>query len=217
MAVNGSVVTKLGTKADAERDIITVDGIRARLGGKKYYILLNKPVGYTSTRYDPHAKHTVIELVSDVDAFLYPVGRLDVDTSGLILLANDGDFAHLLTHPSHEIDKTYVATVTGRVGARVLKQLQSGVRLEDGETHPASARLISYSATDNMSTVEITIHEGRKRQVRRMFEKLGHRVIRLRRTKLAFLDLSGVSEGHYRHLTGEEIARLRKLALRSTE
>lgn len=192
--------------------MITVDGQPVRPVEKKIYILLNKPTGYTSTRRDPHAQHTVIELVKDINAYLYPVGRLDVDTSGLLILTNDGDFTKLLTHPSHEIDKTYVALVQGRVKASEIARLERGVRLEDGKASPARVRLVACSQAGDTCSVELTIHEGRKRQVRRMFEVIGHEVLRLARTRVGNLDLKGLPEGKYRHLTVKEVNELRKLA-----
>ena len=192
-------------------DKITLDG-KPIAAEAKVYILLNKPIGYTSTRFDPHAEHTVLDLVAGEKAFLYPVGRLDVDTSGLMILTNDGELANLLTHPSHEIDKTYIAVVRGRVQAQTLNRLGKGVVLEDGQTAPALARLVGYSRDADTSTVEMVIHEGRKRQVRRMFEVTGHRVEKLTRTRLGGLDLRGLAEGQSRHLTKKEVADLRKLA-----
>lgn len=211
VAVNGVVVTELGAKADPDRDTITLDG-KPIAAEPKVYILLNKPPGYASTRSDPHAEHTVLDLVANEKAFLYPVGRLDVDTSGLLILTNDGEFAHLLTHPSHGIEKTYLAVVSGRVQARTLERLGRGIRLADGETAPARARLIGYSRENDASTVEIVIHEGRKRQVRRMFEAMGHPVQRLTRTRVGTLDLRGLPEGRYRRLTRKEVSDLIRLA-----
>lgn len=153
-----------------------------------------------------------MELVSSISGYLYPVGRLDVDTSGLLLLTNDGDFTQLLTHPSHEIEKTYVAVVRGKISASALDQLAKGVELDDGMTAPAEARLVSYSPATNVSKVEITIHEGRKRQVRRMFIAVGHRVLELSRVRLGSLDLQGLKEGEYRFLTRKEVSQLTKLA-----
>lgn len=194
-----------------------MDGRLVGTPEEKVYILLNKPRGYTSTRSDPHAKQTVLDLVRGVDEFLFPVGRLDVDTSGLIILTNDGELANLLTHPSHEIEKTYVAIVRGYLTARSLSRLEQGVELDDGLTAPARARLISWSRKDNTSTVEITIHEGKKRQVRRMLQALGHRVAKLTRVRLGTLDLGGLGEGEHRKLTSMEVARLMKLARREEQ
>ena len=212
VAVNGRVVTELGSRADPEKDTISIDGNPIEAGQDKLYILLNKPPGYTSTRFDRFAEHTVMELVSEVQGYLYPVGRLDVDTSGAVLLTNDGELANLLTHPSHEVEKTYLATVRGRISSSSLDRLARGVDLDDGPTAPAKTRLISYSQADNTSTVEITIHEGRKRQVKRMFEAVGHRVQKLSRTRFGSLDLKGLSEGEHRYLTKKQVARLKRLA-----
>ena len=153
-----------------------------------------------------------MELVNDIDAYLYPVGRLDVDTSGLLIMTNDGDFAQLLTHPSHEIEKTYVALVRGKIRASTLSAMERGLELEDGMTAPAKVRLLSYSQGINASTVEIIIHEGKKRQVRRMFAVVGHKIDKLARTRLGELDLKGIAEGRYRSLTRKEIIQLTRLA-----
>ena len=213
VAVNGETVTELGSKADPEHDKITVDGKPISAAEEKVYILLYKPTGYTSTRSDPHAEKTVLELVKGIDAFLYPVGRLDVDTSGALILTNDGEFTKLLSHPSHEIEKTYIAVVRGRIKASDLTDLERGIELEDGMTAPARTRLIAASQQTCTSTVEIVIHEGRKRQVRRMFAIIGHRVEKLTRTRIGNLDLKGVREGEWRRLTKREIGELKKLAV----
>ncbi len=212
VAVNGEIVTQLGTKADPNKDKIAVDGKPIARAEAKVYILLNKPIGYTSTRSDPHAEKTVLDLMKGVKAFLYPVGRLDVDSAGLLILTNDGDFTKLLTHPSHEVEKTYIAVVRGRIRASELTALERGIELEDGVTAPARTRLIAYSQDANTSTVEIVIHEGRKRQVRRMFDVVGHRVERLTRTQVGNLDLRGIREGEFRPLTKKEVSELKKLA-----
>lgn len=212
VAVNGTVISELGAKADPDKDTITLDGKPIGGAAEKVYILLNKPPGYTSTRSDPHAKHTVLELLKDPDAFVYPVGRLDVDTSGLLILTNDGEFTKALTHPSHEVEKVYVAVVRGRITASDLSQLERGIELEDGMTAPARARLIQASQQTNTSTVEIAIHEGKKRQIRRMFAVIGHRAERLSRVRIGNLDLKGLLEGQSRRMTKKEISELKKLA-----
>lgn len=206
------MVTELGSKADPDKDVIRVDGKLIRPVRSKRYILLNKPPGYTSTRSDPHAEHTILELIGDTDQYLYPIGRLDVDTAGLLILTNDGELTHLLTHPSHEIEKTYLAVVRGRVSSSALSRLAKGVELEDGMTAPARARLISYSVAKDESKVEIIIHEGRKRQVRRMFDAIGNRVIALTRTRIGTIDLKGLDEGKYRELTPKEVLSLMRMA-----
>jgi len=153
-----------------------------------------------------------MELVKSIHAFLYPVGRLDVDTMGALILTNDGEFTKLLSHPSHEIEKTYVAVVRGRITSTDLSDLERGIELEDGVTAPARTRLISSSQQLNTSTVEIGIREGKKRQVRRMFAVIGHRVERLTRVKIGKVDLKGLKEGDFRPLTKREISELKKLA-----
>jgi pseudouridine synthase len=213
VAVNGKIVTELGTKADPEKDAITLDGKPIGAAAEKVYILLNKPPGYTSTRSDPHAERTVLELVKGVDAFLYPVGRLDVDTAGMLILTNDGEFTKLMSHPSHEVEKTYIAVVRGRIRASDLTALERGIELEDGVTAPARTRLVSSSPQSNTSTVEIAIREGKKRQIRRMFAVVGHRVERLTRVRIGKLDLRGLREAEYRRLTKREVAELKKLAV----
>lgn len=180
--------------------------------GIKYYILLNKPVGYTSTSFDPYAKKTVMDLVTDVGAPLHTVGRLDVDTEGLLILTTDGAFTQKLTHPSHEVGKTYQATVRGVPDEQDLDHLRNGVKLEDGITAPAKVKLLYTDPSQKTSIIEITIHEGRKRQVRRMFQTIGHKVERLVRTKIDGLEAGDLAVGKWRHLSDEEIQKLLQAA-----
>ena len=210
VAVNDVGVTELGTKADPQRDTITLDGKPIGSAAEKTYIVLNKPPGYTSTRSDPHAEKTVMELVRGIGGYLYPVGRLDVDSGGLLIMTNDGEFTKLVSHPSHEVEKTYVAVIKGRIKSVDLDALEQGIELDDGMTAPARVRLISSSPRNGTSTVEMTIHEGRKRQVRRMFAAVGHKVEKLTRTRIGRLELKGLREGEYRRLTRREIADLRE-------
>jgi pseudouridine synthase len=212
VAVNGKLVDRLGTKVDPQKVEITVDGRLVTLSERDYYILLNKPTGYTSTRFDRFAKKTVLQLVADVSASLHTVGRLDVDTEGLIILTNDGGLTYRLTHPSHEVGKTYVATVRGTVTEADLARLRGGVQLADGITAPAQAKLMEISHDGRKSVVELTIHEGRKRQVRRMLAAIGHRVERLVRTKIGSIEIGDLPVGKWRHLTDAEVERLRRAA-----
>ncbi|MBI2842503.1 MAG: rRNA pseudouridine synthase [Armatimonadetes bacterium] len=212
VTVNGKIVNTLGARVDPDSDEIKVEGRLVVIPHRKYYILLNKPAGYTSTRFDRFAKKTVMELVADMSASLHTVGRLDVDTEGLIILTNDGDLTYKLTHPSHEVGKTYVATVRGVVTDEDLKRLREGVDLEDGVTAPAEAKLLETSADGRRSVVELTIHEGRKRQVRRMLAAVGHKVERLVRTKIDGIEAGDLPVGAWRHLTAEEIKRLKEAA-----
>lgn len=204
--VNGEVVTRLGTKVDPATDLIRVDGRRLPPVSGKVYLVLNKPRGVVSTMSDPEGRRTLLDLVADRPERLFHVGRLDTDTSGLIILTNDGDFAHRLAHPSYEVDKTYVAEVTGQVWPKVIKQLLAGVTLEDGPVTVSKARVIE--ANPAKSIVELVIHEGRNRIVRRLLDHVGHPVTRLTRTQLGPVRLGRLKPGEMRELTGEELGEL---------
>lgn len=210
--VNGEIITELGSKADYNTDKITVDGKEIKIQKEKIYILLNKPEGYTTTRSDPYAEKTVMELLPFKDEYLYPVGRLDVDTSGMLLLTNDGEFTQLLSHPKHKIDKTYLAKVKGKISPSDLRKLESGIVLDDGLTAPAEASLVRYLDAPNVSVVKLIIHEGRKRQVRRMFQNIFHDVIKLSRTSIGFLKLDDLKIGQFRYLTKDEVRLLKAQA-----
>ena len=193
--VNGVIIRELGTKADPETDIILVDGKRLE-AEKKLYYLFNKPKGVITTAHDDHGRETVMDYFKKITERIYPVGRLDQNTEGLLLMTNDGELANILMHPSKLVDKTYEVKIKGHIADTVLQQLADGVELEDDHT--------------GITNVEITIHEGRNRQVRRMFEHFGFKVHNLRRVQYAFLTLSGVKRGAYRPLTAEEIKELYK-------
>lgn len=210
VTVNGSVVTQLGSKADADKDDIRVGRQRIRAEAK-VHLLLNKPAGYTTTRRDPHATRTVIELIANVAERVNPVGRLDADTEGVLLFTNDGELANRLTHPRYGVKKTYRARVRGLVTPNVIEKLKVGVRINGERTGPADVKLVSsHPETDN-SVVELTLREGKKRQVKEMMRAVGHPVRSLRRLSFAGLTTSGVPEGCYRYLKPGEVARLRKL------
>src|SRR5512146_3081314 len=177
--VNGQVVTELGSKADAAKTHIKVDGKLINPHQPLTYLMLNKPSGYVTTMSDPEGRPTVQDLLKGVKTRVYPVGRLDYNTEGLLLLTNDGDFAHLITHPKHEFPKTYLAKVKGVMDERQIEMLEQGMFLKDGKTAPAHVKKIRKE--EAKSWVEITIHEGRKRQVRRMFDHIGRSVIKLKR------------------------------------
>jgi pseudouridine synthase len=220
VAVNGSVVTELGTKVDPDVDSIVVDGHRIETHVEKLYLLLYKPRGVVSTREDPHAARTVIDLVRPalearmgrghpaVEG-LHPVGRLDADTEGLLLLTNDGDFTFALTHPRHEVPKTYVAVVRGKPSREAVQRLRTGVELGGRPTAPAEARFLDYDAARAQARVEITLHEGRKRQVREMLKAVGHPVVSLTRIGIGQLTAGGLKPGQWRTLTPGEVRRLR--------
>jgi 23S rRNA pseudouridine2605 synthase len=211
--VNGTVVREPGTKVNPLKDRIEVDGnILPR--EKHVYVLLYKPTGVITSVSDPQGRRVVLDLVEDIPERVYPVGRLDYDTSGLLLLTNDGDLAYRLTHPSYEIDKVYHAWVKGIPTAEKVRQLARGVQLEDGVTAPGQARILRTDHEKGRALVELTIHEGRNRQVRRMCEAIGHPVLSLKRVKVGFLTLEGLSPGNYRLLTDKEVKQLKQLLAR---
>lgn len=208
VSVDGVAVTELGAKADPDAATITVDGRPIDLHPRKVYVLLNKPRGYASTRRDPHAARVVTDLVKDAAESLYPVGRLDVDTEGLLILTNDGDFAQKMTHPRHKVPKTYRAEVRGLVPEETLLYLSHGVPLEDGMTFPAKIKPVVLHTARETSVVDITLREGRKRQVRRMFEAVGHPVYKLVRIEFGNLKLANLRPGEWRFLTEQEVEGL---------
>lgn len=205
--VNGEQVTTLGTKADANVDTITVNG-RAIRSEKKIYVMLNKPKGVITSAKDPQGRKVVSDFLPGIKERVYPVGRLDYDTEGLLLLTNDGEFANLLTHPRHHVPKTYFATVKGIPHGSELEKLKQGIELEDGMTAPAEVEYQDVNMENNEATISITIHEGRNRQVRRMFEAIGHKVIRLKRVRFGSIILEGLPRGKFRHLEPGEIKEL---------
>ncbi len=202
--VNGRKA-KLGARVDPSKDEVEVDGSRVPLQRDLVHYMLNKPAGVVSTASDPEGRQTVIELL-DVPARVWPVGRLDTDSEGLLLVTNDGDLTHRLTHPSFEVPKTYLAEVKGTVGSRAIKQLIAGVELDDGLTKRARVSLVE--ATRGGTLLEITIIEGRNRQVRRMCEAVGHPVKRLVRTSMGPLQLGRLKPGTFRKLSIEEVRAL---------
>jgi 23S rRNA pseudouridine2605 synthase len=208
VTVNGEPAA-LGDSADPACDRVEVDGHPLLVDEQKYYVLLNKPVGYVTTLSDPEGRPVVTDLVRDVPARLHPVGRLDLTTEGLLLLTNDGELTHRLAHPRHEVEKTYLVRLRGALSAAAQRRLAEGVILEDGLTAPA--RVEKVRATGSHTWLEITIREGRNRQVRRMCEAVGHPVSRLKRIRLAFLELGALPAGKYRILSAAEVARLKRL------
>jgi pseudouridine synthase len=214
--VNGVTVTELGTKADPGADEIKVDGRRIRTDTRKRYILLHKPRGYMTTRSDPEGRPTVLDLLRTVREYIYPVGRLDYDSEGLLLLTNDGELAARLTHPRHEVDKVYEARVRGVPDEHVLERLAKGVTIDGKRTAPAKVRILDppkkHPSENNQTRVELAIHEGRQRQVRQMFDAVGHPVVRLRRVRIGPIADPDMPPGHWRELTPQEVARLRRTA-----
>lgn len=204
--VNGEVVRKLGVKV-GPKDKLEVDGRLVQQREPKLYLVLNKPAGYVTTVKDPEGRKKVLDLIKNIPYRIYPVGRLDYCTEGLLLLTNDGEFAQLLTHPSNKIVKTYLTLVKGVPGMEALKLLRQGVALYDGITAPAKARIMQVIGGNAL--IEISIHEGKNRQVRRMMEAIGHPVLSLVRTKIGKLELGNLKKGEYRFLTTQEINELK--------
>ena len=203
VTVDGKIITELGSKVDSKQKI-RVDGKILRFDTEKIYILLNKPRGYVSTAKDERGRKTVLDLLGkNFSERVYPVGRLDFNSEGLILLTNDGELTNLLIHPRFEVEKTYRAKISGDITEEKLDLLRAGIELDDGLTAPSKIYLL------DKDLVEITIHEGRNRQVRRMFAAIGYDVKRLRRIKFANLTLEGVGVGKFRNLTSKEVSKLK--------
>jgi len=207
--VNGSTVTVLGTQVDPQHDLIEVDGQPVSVSSARAYLLLNKPAGYLSTARDSRGRPTVLDLVASTTR-LYPVGRLDLDSEGLLLLTDDGELAQRLLHPSFEHEKEYHVCVEGRPTARTLQRLREGIELEDGFTWPAKVDDLRHD--DGCTWLRFVIHEGRKRQLRRMCAAVGHPVRRLIRVRMGPLALGDLASGEHRALAPGEVGMLRKAA-----
>ncbi|HEX4566144.1 MAG TPA: pseudouridine synthase [Vicinamibacterales bacterium] len=210
--VNGRTVTELGTKADPEADEIKVDGRRIHAQKRKRYVLLNKPRGYITSRSDPEQRPTVLDLLRGVKEYVYPVGRLDYDSEGLLILTNDGELAARLTHPRHEVDKVYHARVRGIPDDHAIERLQKGVTIDGRRTAAAKARFVDppHKRTGAQTTIELAIHEGRQRQVRKMFDAIGHPVVRLKRVRIGPIEDPEIPLGHWRELTPQEVEKLQR-------
>jgi 23S rRNA pseudouridine2605 synthase len=207
VTVDGEVVTRLGTKIDPLTAVVRVEGRRLPPVSPHVYLVLNKPTGVVSTMSDPQGRPTLSDFVADRPERLFHVGRLDTDTAGLLLLTNDGEFAQRMAHPSYEVDKTYVAEVEGRLDRRTLQTLMVGAVLDDGPVTVSAARLVGAAARDR-SIVELVIHEGRNRIVRRLLEHVGHPVRQLTRTAIGPVELTGLKPGELRDLTNDELGSL---------
>lgn len=210
VSVNGKVVTELGTKVGPS-DQVSVEGIPLELEDK-LYILFYKPAQVITSVSDDRGRTVVTDYFDDLETRIYPVGRLDYDTSGLLLLTNDGEFTNLMTHPRYKIPKTYIAKIEGYILREQVKALEHGIELEDGMTQPAKVKVKKQDKTKNTSLIEITITEGRNRQVRRMFEHFGFKVTNLSRVSFGPLDLKGLGAGEGRVLSPHEVKTLRQLA-----
>jgi 23S rRNA pseudouridine2605 synthase len=212
--VNDEVVTTLGVKVEASTDVIKVDGRRIRQQ-KKVYLIFNKPKGVITSASDPGGRKIVTDFLEDIKERIYPIGRLDYDTEGLLLLTNDGEFANLLTHPKHHVPRTYHATVKGVPHGSLLDKLRDGIELDDGLTAPAEVDYYDIDPEKKQTIVSITIYEGRNRQVRRMFDAIQFPLIKLKRVQFGPIALTGLPRGKYRHLDAKEVKELQDEALKT--
>ncbi len=203
--VNGQKTIELGTKVSGDDEVV-VEGHVLNAENKEYY-LLYKPSGVITTTSDEKNRKTVVDLIK-TDKRIYPVGRLDYDTTGVLILTNDGEFANILMHPSNKIDKIYLAKIDGILGKNEMTQLRNGVLIDGQKTAPAKVRIKQYNKSSNLSLVEITIHEGKNHQVKKMFEAVNHKVVKLKRERLGIFTLDNLKTGEYRRLTIKEIKKV---------
>ena len=208
--VNGKCVTELGTKIEPDKDIVEYKNKIVKANNDYVYILLNKPIGYVTTAKDQFGRDSVLDLVK-VKERVVPAGRLDMYTSGALILSNDGDFIYKITHPKHEIEKTYTVTIKGIVLDDEVEQLKKGVLIDNEYvTKPAKVKILKTDKEKNQSRLEITIHEGKNRQIRKMCKAINHKVIALHRSKISSLDVKDIPLGKWRYLTKEEVLKLFK-------
>ena len=205
--VNGKTITELGVKVNPEKDKITFEGKNVKQEDRTVYILLNKPIGYVTTSDEQFGRDKVLDLVK-VRERVVTVGRLDMYTSGALILTNDGDFVYKVTHPKHEITKTYTVTVKGIIKNEEVEQLRKGVKIDDYTTRPAKVKILKTDEEKDISRLEITIHEGKNRQVRRMCESVGRRVIALHRSKIGNIGVKDIELGKWRYLKDFEVKTL---------
>ena len=205
--VNGKIVDELGIKIVPNKDIVEYNGKKVVLEKEYVYILLNKPIGYVTTVKDQFNRDSILDLVK-INKRIVPVGRLDMYTSGAIILTNDGDFVYKVTHPKHEIEKTYTVTIKGIVKNNEVEELKKGVKIEDYITKPAKVKILKTDEEKNVSRLEITIHEGKNRQVRKMCEAIGHKVLALHRSKIAGIGVKDLELGKWRYLTKNEVKKI---------
>ena len=208
VTVNGEPVLVPGHPINVGIDAVEFEGKQVEPLAEHIYLMLNKPAGYLTTRRDERGRPTVMDLVADLPDTIYPVGRLDLETEGLLLFTNDGDFAYRLLHPSHEVEKTYLVWVKGVPSDAAVQRLRQGVTIPSGTTAPAKVKRLRVSKDGATAKFEVVIHEGKKRQVRLMFKAVGHPVIRLKRVRIGNLGLGNLLSGAYRFLTSEEISEL---------
>ena len=205
--VNGKIITELGTKIDPKKDEVKYNGKIVKSEEEKVYILLNKPIGYVTTAKEQFGRDMVLDLVK-INKRIVPVGRLDMYTSGALILTNDGEFVNKLTHPSHEIDKTYNVTVKGIVTKEEIENLKKGVLIDDDYiTKPAKVKILKIDEEKKISRIQITIHEGKNRQVRKMCEAIGKKVLALHRCKIGNIDVKSLKLGEWRYLSKKEVEK----------
>ena len=209
VTVNGEPVLVPGHPIEVGIDAVEFNGKSVEPLAERIYLMLNKPAGYLTTRRDERGRPTVMDLVADLPDTIYPVGRLDLETEGLLLFTNDGDFAYRLLHPSHEVEKTYLVWVKGMPSDDAVQRLRQGITIPSGTTAPAKVKRLRVSKDGATAKFEVVIHEGKKRQVRLMFKAVGHPIIRLKRVRIGNLRLGNLPSGAYRFLTPEEISELR--------
>lgn len=214
--VNGNVITELGTKVNPETDLIEFDNKRVQSCEKKIYILLNKPIGYVTTVNDQFKRETVLDLVK-VNEKIVPVGRLDMYTSGALILTNDGDFIYKVTHPKYEVEKTYTVTVKGIVNDEDVNKLTNGVKIDDYVSGKAKVKILKTNEEKNFSRIQITIHEGKNREVRKMCEAIGKKVLALHRRKIGNLDVKNIELGKWRYLNKREVNTLLEIEKKSIQ
>lgn len=209
VTVNNTIITELGTKVDTQKDSVCYDGIKVSIKDKNVYIILNKPIEYITTVKDQFGRLTVMDLIKDIEYRLVPVGRLDYDTSGLLIMTNDGDLVYKITHPKHNINKVYIAQIKGIPTQQEISDFEKGLFIDDYKTSDAKFEILKTE--NNHATVKITIHEGKNRQVRKMCDKIGHPVISLTRVAIGDIELGQLAVGEYRYLTDDEINYLKKI------
>lgn len=211
VSINGKVVTELGTKINPELDKVVCEGKEVINENSYVYILLNKPIGYVTTVKEQFGRPTVMDLIKDVDCKVVPVGRLDMYTSGAIILTNDGDFIYKVTHPKNEVEKTYNVTVKGIVNNNDVKQLENGVKIDDYISGKAKVKILKTDEKKNISRIQITIHEGKNREVRKMCTAIGKSVVALHRCKIGNIDVKDLKIGEWRYLSKKEKEEILKI------
>ncbi len=208
--VNGKIIKDLATDIDLQNDIVEYKNKKLHLSSNKIYLMLNKPAGYLVTSNDPFERQTVFDLLPDFKEHIFPIGRLDKNSEGLLFLTNDGEFAQKITHPSKKFPKTYLVKAKGRIYFRNLRDLREGVQLDDGKTLPAKVFIKSYNKSQNITKLRMVIYEGRNRQIRRMLKAVGSSVIELKRVQIGEVNIGKLPKGEWRHLKNKEVGSILK-------